>query len=97
MIQSVPIRSLALAPENPRKEISSESVRASGAGRPFAGRGHSPGLPVENLQREDMSPAEEVEAVAKLVDLVGLAGALCQVDRQEAGGGKGRPAEEQYG
>jgi len=28
---------------------------------------------VENLQREDMSPAEEVEAVAKLVDLVGLA------------------------
>ena len=121
MLQNVPVKSLVLAPENPRKEVSaetlgelSESIRAVGVlqnlvayredERYFVvGGGRrlraleallqegaiTPDYPVpvrvmpreealeialvENLQREDMSPAEEVEAVAKLVDLVGLA------------------------
>ena len=132
MLQNVPIKSLVLAPENPRKEVSaqtlgelSESIRAVGVlqnlvayredERYFVvGGGRrlraleallregaiTPDYPVpvrvmpreealeialvENLQREDMSPAEEIEAVARLVDLVGLAEAARRTGKSQS-------------
>lgn len=131
MTQNVPLQSLVLAPENPRKEVFAEtlselskSIRAVGVLqnlvayregeryfvvgggrrlRALEGLLHegaiSPDYPVpirvmpreealeaaivENLQREDMSPAEEVEAVARLVDLVGLAEAARRTGKSQ--------------
>lgn len=131
MLQTVPVQTLTLAPENPRKEVQpetlaelAESIREQGVlqnllayadeeGLRVVGGGRrlralerllaegaiGPEYPVpvrvlprdvaleaalvENLQREDMSPAEEIEAVARLAELVGVSEAARRTGKSE--------------